>query len=201
MGVEISCLYIREVRLKIMVELPPGQMTAKRWNIYGALGTPKVNIDNWRLKISGCVDNPIELTYQDLLSLEQTKVRGGFHCVEGWSIIDVLWEGVKIKTIAEKVSYLQDSKWMIFRGVEGYSAPVPVEYALSEDSIIAIKMNGRPLPLEHGFPARPIIPRLYAWKSVKWLTEIVFNQTYVDGYWEARGYHPRGDVWLEERRK
>lgn len=184
-----------------MVKLPPGQAIAKQWNIYGVLGIPKVDLDKWRLKISGCVDNPLELTYQDLLSLEQTKVRSGFHCVEGWSILDVVWEGVKIKTVAEKALYLLDSKWVTFRSIEGYSAIVPIEYSLGEDSIIAIKMNGKPLSLEHGFPARPIIPRLYAWKSVKWLTEIIFNQLYVDGYWEERGYHPIGDVWLEERRK
>lgn len=186
---------------KIMEELPPRQVKAKQWNVYGALGIPRIDLDKWSLKISGLVDNPLELNYQDLVSLEQTQVKGGFHCVEGWSILDVVWEGVKIKTIAEKARHNPDSKWVIFKSVEGYTAPVPIEYALSEDSIIAIRMNGRQLPLEHGFPARPIIPRLYAWKSVKWLTEIVFNQTYQDGYWEARGYHPRGDVWLEERRK
>ena len=184
-----------------MHELPPGQVVAKHWNIYNALGIPKIDLENWRLKVYGCVENPLELAYHDLLSMEQEQVRGGLHCVEGWSIIDVLWEGVKIKTIAQKARYLPSSKWLIFKGLEGYSAPVQIDYALSEDSIIALRMNGKPLPLEHGFPARPIIPRIYAWKSVKWLTEIIFNETYLDGYWEERGYHPRGDVWLEERRK
>jgi len=184
-----------------MYKLPPRQVVAKRLTIYNALGAPEVDLDKWRLKVSGCVENPLILTYQDLSSIEQTQVKGGFHCVEGWSIVDVVWEGVRIKTIAEKAKYLPSSKWLIFKSIEGYSAPVPIEYAFNEDSIIALRMNGKPLPLEHGFPARPIIPRVYAWKSVKWLTEMIFNETYVDGYWEARGYHPRGDVWLEERRR
>lgn len=184
-----------------MTRLPPGQVKGKKWNIYGALGIPRVDIVEWRLRILGFVKNKLELTYDELSRMEQTIVKDGFHCVEGWSIVNVVWEGVRIKTIAEKAEHDPDCKWIMFRSIEGYSAPVPIEYALREDSIIALKLNGKPLSIEHGFPARPIIPSLYAWKSVKWLTELIFDKEYVDGYWETRGYHPRGDVWLEERRK
>ncbi|MEN2974195.1 MAG: molybdopterin-dependent oxidoreductase [Candidatus Caldarchaeales archaeon] len=184
-----------------MHNLPPNQVPARRWNIYGALGIPRIDLDNWRLRVSGEVENPLQLTYNEVLSMDMTTVKGGFHCVEGWSILDVIWEGVKIKNLAEKARYISDSKWVIFKSVEGYTAPVPIEYALDDESIIAVKLNGKPLPLEHGFPARPIIPKVYAWKSVKWLTEIFFSKDYVEGFWEARGYHPRGDVWLEERMK
>jgi DMSO/TMAO reductase YedYZ molybdopterin-dependent catalytic subunit len=70
-----------------------------------------------------------------------------------------------------------------------------------EDSIIAFQMNGRPIPQQQGFPARPFIPQLYGWKSAKWLTEIEFMPEYKDGYWEAYGYNERGDIWEEERFK
>ncbi|MCS7126046.1 MAG: molybdopterin-dependent oxidoreductase [Aigarchaeota archaeon] len=184
-----------------MTDLPPNQAIGKEWIIYNALGIPSIELDNWRLKLSGCVENPIELTYEEITSMEMVVVKDGFHCVEGWSIVDVVWEGVKIKVLAEKAGYDVKARWVIFKSVEGYSAPVPIEYALDEESIIAVKLNNKPLSIEHGFPARPIIPKVYAWKSVKWLTEIFFSKEYVEGYWEARGYHPRGDVWLEERRK
>ena len=70
-----------------------------------------------------------------------------------------------------------------------------------EDSIVALKMNGKPLSPEQGFPARPFMPHLYGWKSAKWLTKIEFIPDYRDGYWEAYGYHERGDVYEEERFK
>lgn len=184
-----------------MSRLPPNQVKATRWKTYSALGEPTVDLDAWRLRISGEVERPLELKLNELMSMKTRTVVGGFHCVEGWSIPDAVWEGVQIGQLAELSQYRREAEWIIFRGLDGYSAPVPVEYALDEDSIIALKLNGAPLPYEHGFPARPILPRLYAWKSVKWLTEIHFSSRYVDGYWEARGYHPRGDVWLEERKR
>jgi DMSO/TMAO reductase YedYZ molybdopterin-dependent catalytic subunit len=84
---------------------------------------------------------------------------------------------------------------------DGYTAPVPLEDAMVEDSLIALKMNGKPIPLQQGFPARPFIPHLYGWKSAKWLTDVEFLPQYEDGYWEMYGYHERGNVWDQERFK
>jgi DMSO/TMAO reductase YedYZ molybdopterin-dependent catalytic subunit len=89
----------------------------------------------------------------------------------------------------------------MFHCADGYTTPVPLEDAMTEDSMIAFKMNGEPIPVEQGFPARPFIPQLYAWKSAKWLAKIEFMENYEDGYWEARGYHERGNVSNEERFK
>ena len=181
--------------------LPPGQVEARRLVVYAALGRPEVDVGSWRLDVKGLVKRPLSLSYQELLKMRCVKVKGGFHCVDGWSITTVEWEGVRIRDLAEMVKPKPEARWIMFKSVEGYSAPVPMEEALSDDSIIALKMNGRPLGRDHGFPARPIIPSLYAWKSVKWLREMEFMERYADGYWEERGYHERGNVWLEERRK
>ena len=89
----------------------------------------------------------------------------------------------------------------MFHCADGYTTLVPLEDAMTEDSMIALKMNGKPLPVEQGFPARPFIPHLYAWKSAKLLTKIEFMGKYEDGYWEAREYHERGNVLDEERIK
>ncbi|MCF8884985.1 MAG: molybdopterin-dependent oxidoreductase [Nitrososphaerota archaeon] len=183
------------------MKLPPNQKIAKKWNVYAVLGYPEISIDKWRIHISGLVKKTLELSLDELYSMKMMRIEGGFHCVEGWSIVDVVWEGVKIRDLAERAGYDEKSMWVLFKGLDGYSAPAPVDYVLEEDSIIALKMNGKPIPYEHGYPARPIIPKLYAWKSVKWLKEIEFREDYVDGYWEERGYHQRGDVWLEERRR
>jgi DMSO/TMAO reductase YedYZ molybdopterin-dependent catalytic subunit len=87
----------------------------------------------------------------------------------------------------------------MFHCADGYTAPVPLEDAMVEDSLIALKMNGKPLAIEQGFPARPFIPHLYGWKSAKWVTIIEFLHEYEDGYWESHGYHQRGNVSNEER--
>jgi DMSO/TMAO reductase YedYZ molybdopterin-dependent catalytic subunit len=122
-------------------------------------------------------------------------------CVTKWSIEKPMWEGVPIKLLADMAQVKPEATWVMYRCYEGYTAPVPVEDALREDSIVALKLNGKPLLPEQGFPARPFMPDLYGWKSAKWLTEIEFIPKYVDGYWETYGYHERGNVWEEERFK
>jgi DMSO/TMAO reductase YedYZ molybdopterin-dependent catalytic subunit len=89
----------------------------------------------------------------------------------------------------------------MFHCEDGYTAPVPLEDAMVENSLISFKMNGKPISIEQGFPARPFIPHLYGWKSAKWLTQIEFISEYRDGYWEAYSYNERGNVWDEERFK
>jgi len=122
-------------------------------------------------------------------------------CVTSWSIEKPLWEGVPIKYLADAAEVKPEAKWVMFHCYDGYTAPIPVEDALMEDSIVALKMNGRPLSAEQGFPARPFMPHLYGWKSAKWLGKIEFIPEYADGYWEGYGYHERGDVNEEERFK
>jgi DMSO/TMAO reductase YedYZ molybdopterin-dependent catalytic subunit len=124
-----------------------------------------------------------------------------FHCVTQRSIKNVVWEGVAFRELAKLVRVKPEAKWVMFHSADGYTTPVPLEDAMVEDSLIAMKMSGNSIPIEQGFPARPFIPHVYAWKRGKWLTEIEFPQEYRDGYWESRSYHERGDVWKEERFK
>jgi DMSO/TMAO reductase YedYZ molybdopterin-dependent catalytic subunit len=159
--------------------LPPGQVWGKKFVIYAALGVQHVDPAKWRLEVTS----------------------KSVHCVTSWSIEKPLWEGVPIKYLADAAQVKPEAKWVMFHCYDGYTAPIPVEDALMEDSIVALKMNGRPLSAEQGFPARPFMPHLYAWKSAKWLGNIEFIPEYADGYWEAYGYHERGDVDEEERFK
>ncbi len=122
-------------------------------------------------------------------------------CVTAWSIKDPEWEGVPIRYLADAAGVKKEATWVMFHCADGYTAPVPLEDALNEDSIVALKLNGKPLVAAQGFPARPFFPQLYGWKSAKWVTEIEFIPAYKDGYWEAYGYHERADVWDEERFK
>jgi DMSO/TMAO reductase YedYZ molybdopterin-dependent catalytic subunit len=181
--------------------LPPGQFWGRRFVIYGALGIPKVDPATWKLRVTGLVENPLEFSLEEFSRLPmKTEIRSA-HCVTKWSIENPLWEGVSIGYIAELARVKPDATWVMFRCVDGYTAPIPLADALMEDSIVALKMNGKPLLHEQGFPARPFMPHLYLWKSAKWLKEIEFIREYRDGYWEMYGYHERGNVQDEERFK
>jgi DMSO/TMAO reductase YedYZ molybdopterin-dependent catalytic subunit len=136
-----------------------------------------------------------------LQKLPQVKFTRSFQCVTQWTIKDVVWDGVAFREIAKLTGVKPEAKWVMFRCADGYTAPVPLEDAMVEDSLIAFQMNGRDIPQQQGFPARPFISHLYGWKSAKWLTEIEFLPEYKDGYWEMYGYHERGDIWDEERFK
>jgi len=112
-----------------------------------------------------------------------------------------VWEGVAFREIAKLTGVKAEATWVMFHCADGYAVPVPLEDALVEDSLIAFKMSGKPIPIQQGFPARPFIPHLYGWKSAKWLTGIKFMADYRDGYWETYRYHERGAVPDEERFK
>ena len=180
---------------------PPGQSFAKRWAIYAALGVPEIKLDTWRLSTKGLVEKELSLSFVDLQKLPQVQLKRDFHCVTSWSIRDVVWEGVAFRTLVKLTGVKADAQWVMFRCADGYTAPVPLEDAMVEDSLIAFKMNGKPIPIQQGFPARPFIPQLYGWKSAKWLIAIEFIAGYEDGYWENFGYHERGNIWNEERFK
>jgi DMSO/TMAO reductase YedYZ molybdopterin-dependent catalytic subunit len=181
--------------------LPPGQVWGRRWVIYAALGVPEVDVSKWRLRIDGLVQRPVEFTYQQLQQMEQTRYSRPFSCVTKWSIREVEWEGVQIRRLAKEAVPDDESRWVMFHCADGYKTPVPSSDTLSEDAIVALKINGLPLTREQGFPARPFIPNLYGWKSAKWLVRVEFMREYRDGYWEMYGYHERGNIWEEERFK
>jgi DMSO/TMAO reductase YedYZ molybdopterin-dependent catalytic subunit len=183
------------------IPMAPGQFYAKRFAIYSALGVPRIRLETWRLSVCGLVAKELSLSYEELQRLPQLKITRDFHCVTQWAIKDVAWEGVRFREFARLAEARSEAKWVMFHCADGYTTPVPLEDAMAEDSIIALKINGESIPVEQGFPARPFIPHLYVWKSAKWLTKIEFIQNYEDGYWEARGYHERGNVSKKERLK
>ncbi|QGA67998.1 sulfite oxidase-like oxidoreductase [Sulfolobus sp. E11-6] len=183
------------------VQKPPNQKYIKNFILYAEFGIPEVNLESYRLKVSGEVENPLSFTYDELMKLPRKEIVEDFHCVTGWSIKSVKWEGIPFRLLIETARVKNNVNWVMFYSLDGYTSIIPYEDVLKDNVIVALFMNGEKLSLKHGFPARPIIPHLYGWKSAKWLTEIEFLRDYVDGYWEERGYHERGNVWEEERFK
>jgi DMSO/TMAO reductase YedYZ molybdopterin-dependent catalytic subunit len=181
--------------------LPPNQVWGKKFVIYAALGVPRIDPRLWRLRVDGLVTKALEYTYDQLNTRPQNNLVRSFHCVTRWSVKDVAWEGLLIRDLLAPAGVSPDATWLMFHCADGYTAPVPLEDALKEDSILAFKLNGRTLSAEQGFPARPFIPGLYAWKSAKWVNRMELLADYSDGYWEMYGYHERAGVWEEERFK
>jgi DMSO/TMAO reductase YedYZ molybdopterin-dependent catalytic subunit len=129
------------------------------------------------------------------------KVFADFHCVTHWSRLDNIWEGVSTRELLARAGgALPNARFVMAHGYDhGWTTNLPLDDFLAEDALVAISHDGEPLTLEHGGPARLIVPQLYAWKSAKWLAGIELIERDRPGFWERNGYHMHGDPWKEQR--
>jgi DMSO/TMAO reductase YedYZ molybdopterin-dependent catalytic subunit len=179
--------------------LPDGQYLTKKWPVLSYERTPKQLPDNWTLKISGLVENPFELNWEEFLALPHTTLTSDFHCVTTWSRYDNTWEGVHIREIINKAKPLPNAHFVMAHSWTGYTTNMPYEDLNDDDVMIVIKHDGEELSAEHGGPVRLLVPKLYAYKSAKWLDGLEFLEKDRPGFWEQRGYHNHADPWKEER--
>jgi DMSO/TMAO reductase YedYZ molybdopterin-dependent catalytic subunit len=145
------------------------------------------------------VEHPTVLSWADFNALPQVSDVSDFHCVTTWSKYDCRWDGVPFTALYERVQPTAEARFVYFTSYDGYSTNVPLEQCLDDDVLIATRFDGAPLPLEHGGPARVIIPKLYAWKGAKFVKAISFLAEDKLGFWEVRGYSNTADPWREER--
>ena len=171
-----------------------------------ALSFPRVDLDRWELRVHGLVENEIRLTYQDLLDLRQTERTITLCCVSndvgGPYIGNAVWQGVLLADVLRSARISPDAEQVFSTSLDGWTCGFPVENALDgRDALIAIGMNGEPLPLRHGFPARLVVPGLYGYVSAtKWLSEIELNRWSDDsGYWVPRGWARLAPVKTQSR--
>lgn len=180
-------------------KLPPGQKWIEWPLVYDIGPVPDLRLEEFELRVEGAVERPLRLRWEEFLALPQAEVKADFHCVTQWSVPELRWEGVLATTLTSRCRPLPEATWVMAWGREGYSTPIPLEYFLREDTILAHRLNGKPLPPEHGWPLRLVVPSLYAWKSAKYLVRLEFLTEKKLGYWEKRGYHEVGDPWRQER--
>ena len=179
--------------------LPPGQTRTRKWPVLDAHGTPQVELETWQFEVGGLVERRLKWSLDEFLQLPAVKVYADFHCVTRWSRLGNLWSGVATRTIAELVGVKPEAKFVVAEAYDyGWTTNLPVEYFLAEDSLFAWTNDGRPIPPEHGGPVRLIVPRLYAWKSAKWVKGVRFLAEDEAGFWEEGGYHMRGNPWNGE---
>jgi DMSO/TMAO reductase YedYZ molybdopterin-dependent catalytic subunit len=181
--------------------IPPRQSRTKKWPILDAGGAPHIALENWSLSLRGMVARPITWSWQQIQALPKARVFADFHCVTRWSRLGNLWEGVSTHTLVDLAGgVLPGAKFVLAHGYDsGYTTNLSMDDFLADDALVAFLHDGLPLSLEHGGPARLIVPSLYAWKSAKWVQSLEALSQDQAGFWESNGYHMRGDPWKEER--
>jgi DMSO/TMAO reductase YedYZ molybdopterin-dependent catalytic subunit len=179
--------------------VPPGQRVTRGWPVLHEGRVPKFDPNTWSFDVDGATARPLRLTYDEMMTLDHAEIRSDFHCVTGWSKLDNVWGGVRARTVIGLAGASPSAAFVSVRAEHGYTANLPLETLLGDDVLLAWRHNGKDLEPKHGWPLRLVVPKLYAWKSVKWVRGITLLQQDRRGFWEVRGYHNRADPWLEER--
>jgi DMSO/TMAO reductase YedYZ molybdopterin-dependent catalytic subunit len=179
--------------------VPPGQRLTDRWPVLHHGSVQKIDVNKWTFRISGLVEPERAFTYDEFIALSHVEVYSDIHCVTTWSKLDNLWEGISAASIKDLVKIKPEAKFAIIYGAGGFTTNLTLDDFFQPDVLFALKHEGQPLTAEHGAPVRLVVPRLYFWKSAKWVTGVKFTAKDEPGFWESAGYHNHGDPWTEER--
>ena len=180
--------------------LPPGQYDARdQWPVLTAEVTPNLSTDSWSFTVEGLVERRTAWTWDEIRSLPPSTYVGDIHCVTTWSKLGMTFTGVSIDTLLEAAGPLDSATHVLATTHTGYTTNLPMADVTGGQAWVVWEVDGRPLPTEHGGPARLLVPHLYFWKSAKWVSGLELLDHNEPGFWEQNGYHDRGDPWLEQR--
>jgi hypothetical protein len=179
--------------------LPPGQYLTERFPVLHVGDVPTYAPGEWNLTIGGLVNNPFTLTFEELTALPSVTLTTDIHCVTKWSKFDTVWRGVKLKDLLDRAGIQSDATHVMGHAEYGYTANLPLEDALLDESMVVWEYEGEPIEPIHGGPVRLLVPNLYFWKSPKWLRGIELMNADKPGFWERNGYHMYGDPFREQR--
>ncbi len=180
---------------------PPGQSLTNKWPILHHGSVPKVDpaAPNWRLKVFGLCDSPYDLSYAEIRGMPAVDVVCDMHCVTHWSRLDNVFTGVPTKLLIDRVRPKPTARYVMCHGENGFTTNLPLAAFTGDDCVLAWAWDGKDLEPDHGWPLRGVVPRLYLWKSAKWIRAIELRVTDAPGFWEQNGYHMHGDPWSEQR--
>jgi len=179
--------------------LPPGQYYTERYPVLHVGDVPTLDLSTWSLRVFGLVDNERTFSWDDLHALPVTDVTVDIHCVTKWSKFDMRWQGVRVRDVLDAVGVGPTGTHVLQHAEFGYTTNTPLAEVLADEALLAWTVDGEPLEAVHGGPLRMVIPRLYFWKSAKWLRGLELLDHDQPGFWEQNGYHNVGDPWLEQR--
>jgi DMSO/TMAO reductase YedYZ molybdopterin-dependent catalytic subunit len=189
----------KEDRERFGDRLPPGQKLTDGWPVLHYGGIPEIDLASWKFSVVGLVEDEVHFTWDDFMALPQTTLRSDIHCVTHWSKFDNDWTGVRIGDLLSGVKRKPGVKHVMVHSYGGYTTNIPLDELLDDDVLLAHSHGGKPLEKQHGWPLRLVVPKLYFWKSAKWVRGMVFIPDEKPGFWEMYGYHIHGDPWSEER--
>ncbi|HYI66144.1 MAG TPA: molybdopterin-dependent oxidoreductase [Candidatus Limnocylindrales bacterium] len=177
------------------------------YRIDTALLVPRPDLPTWRLRVSGMVERPFELTYDELVAMPLHEQYVTIACVSnevgGDLVGNALWSGVRLKELLDRAGVSPEATQIVGRSVDGFTAGFPTSWAVADDRepLVAVTMNGDPLPADHGYPARLIVPGLYGYVSAtKWLTEIELTTLDAfDAYWVPLGWAKEAPILTQSR--
>lgn len=189
----------RALAVRSKDRLPPGQHVVQNLPVLDLGIHPRVSREEWRLEITGLVENPVTLDWSALMALASTERVNDFHCVTTWSRFDCRWEGIALSTVLDLVRPLDEARFVFYTSYDGYTTNTAIDPLTDPDAMLAYTLDGAPLAVEHGGPLRVLLPQLYAWKGAKWIQRIEFRAEDQPGFWEQRGYSYTADPWLNDR--
>ena len=190
--------------------MPPGQSFTQRFPVLHYGPVPDFNPATWDFKVSGEIEKPFQLSWDEFNKLARTKITMDIHCVTRWSKFDTVWEGVAVQTLIDAgLLKLKPQVCFVVEHAEyGYTTNVPLKVVLQPNFLMATHYNGQPLSPDHGYPLRGVVGAIpgrsgletpYLWKGAKWLRGLEFLSQDQPGFWEQAGYHNNADIWKEER--
>ena len=180
--------------------IPPGQHRTRKWPVLHATSVPSIDPQRWKLSIFGMVDQPLTFDLTRFQALPRVKVFGDFHCVTTWSRLGNLWEGVSMRHLLGLAGVKPGATFAVVGGYDnGWTTNLPLVHLADTDVLLADTHDGLPIDADHGGPVRLVVPKLFAWKSAKWVKSIELTADNQPGYWEQAGYHNVGDPWKEQR--
>lgn len=157
--------------------------------------TPAIDLASFTLTVDGAVAQPMTFSFDQLTALPSVRQVSDFHCVEGWGVSNVRWEGVRVQTLIEMVKPADDVGFITFHSSGGtYRDSLTLQQATLPDALLAYHMDGAPLTQNHGYPLRLVFPHMYGYKGPKWLERVEFVKVRESGYWEDRGW--KIDAWI-----
>ena len=179
--------------------LPPGQYLTEKWPVLHAGDVPDVDLATWTLSVTGELEEPLSLTYEQLTELPAHEVTTDIHCVTRWSRFDAHFKGVHWRELAKLCNPKPSARFVIAHAEHGFTANVSLTALEDENALIVYEADGAPLTPDHGYPVRLFIPTKYFWKSAKWLRGIELSAVDKPGFWERYGYNNNADFWQEQR--
>jgi len=179
--------------------IPPGQVLTEKWPVLTYGTTPQFDPRAWTFRCFGLVEKEITWTWEEFLKLPRVEITSDVHCVTHWSLLDSRWEGVHIRELLKHVQIRPQAIAVMVHADPDYTTNLLLEELVDDDVLLALKHNGCDLEPDHGGPCRLVVPKLYFWKSAKWIRGFEFLEVNPPGFWEQNGYHMHADPWKDER--